>query len=309
VWFPQAVLGNIGVADTKPFTDGAYMAFSTAAEAQAHAKARGMGVILDAAGNVDATQPWGLAGRFLAQRLNPQLTAQRTDGKYCVWFPASQLYSIGVMNTTPFPQGAYLAFNSKAEALAHLKMRGNVGVLVNEKGVADATQLWPKALDEVATNPALQLPPPSGWVSGPTAADASTVAKLGSPTAGSIAIGGITPTKVGADIKTYVATIRPPDMFRFFVGAQINGNWMPIFNVPDLVRLSAAGWTEFTLHLDYSQIDAYLKGVNPSLGVAPNMTGAIGIRFTSGHDTGIPGWSQNVGTEKDALITLPAASA
>jgi hypothetical protein len=39
------------------------------------------------------------------------------------------------------------------------------------------------------------------------------------------------------------------------------------------------------------------------------MSGAVGIRFTSGHDTGIPGWSQNQGTEKDAITTLPAKTA
>jgi hypothetical protein len=100
--------------------------------------------------------------------------------------------------------------------------------------------------------------------------------------------------------------VRPPDSFRFFLGAQINGSWMPIFNVPDLVRLSAPGWQVFTLHVDYAQVDAYLQGVNPALKLTPSMNGAIGIRFTSGHDTGIPSWSQNKGTEKDAVTQLPA---
>jgi hypothetical protein len=306
VWFPQSMLGNVGLRDVTPYKNGAYLAFATAAEAQAHAKARGIGIIFDAAGNADATQTWGQAGLYLAQRLNDKLTAQRTDGKYSVWFPASLMWNIGVTNGAAFPQGAYLAFDSKAEALAHLKQRGNIGVMVNERGVADTTQLWPQALDQVAGNPALQLPPPSGWVEGPVAADAATATRLGDPTAGSVAIGAVTPTRTGADVTAYVATVRPPDMFRFFVGAQINGNWMPIYSVPDLVRLSANGWQQFTLHLDYAAIDTYLKGVNPALGVTPDMSGAIGIRFTSGHDTGIPGWSQNQGTEKDALTKLPA---
>jgi hypothetical protein len=310
VWFPQQYLGSIGVTDAKPYSNGAFLAFATDAEAQAHAKARGVGVVFDASGQADATQPWAYSNQFLAQRLNPQLTPQRTDGKYSLWFPQNTLGNIGVTTPANFPQGAYLAFNSKAEALAHLKMRGsNFGVMVNEKGVLDTTQLWPGALDAAVNNPALQPPPPSGWVGGPAAVDVATATKLGNPTAGSVAIGSITPTKNGADVVAYVATVRPPDSFRFFVGAQINGNWMPIFNIPDLVRLSGAGWNAFTLHLDYAQIDTYLKGVNPSLGVQDNMNGAIGIRFTSGHDTGIPGWSQNQGTEKDAITTLPAKMA
>ncbi len=117
----------------------------------------------------------------------------------------------------------------------------------------------------------------------------------------------MTPTQAGVDIVAYVASIQPPDSFRFFRGGQLSGNWGDlIYGVPDLIRVSQQGWNELTLHVDYSAVDAYLKGVNPALGVTPDMASAVGIRFTSGHDTGIPGWSQNSGTERDALVTLPA---
>ncbi len=76
--------------------------------------------------------------------------------------------------------------------------------------------------------------------------------------------------------------------------------------MPDLISLPTPGWQQFTLHVDYDAVDAYLQSVNPALGVTPNMNSAIGIRFMSGHDTGIPGWSQNQGTERDAPVALPA---
>jgi hypothetical protein len=149
-------------------------------------------------------------------------------------------------------------------------------------------------------------PPPSGWVSPPGPAIPTEAARLGNPTAGSVAITSITPTKTGADVVVHVASIRTPDSFHFFVGGQVNGNWTAIYSIPDLINLATPGWNQFTLHLDYSAIDAYLKGVNPALGLQPDMQSAIGIRFTSGHDTGMPGWSSNTGTERDAFVKLPA---
>jgi hypothetical protein len=307
VWFPQNILGNIGISAPASYPAGAYLAFDSLADATAHAKLRGnMGAILDPDGSYDASQVWAQANAFMAQKLNAQFQPNLVPGKYNVWFPANIFPNVGFTNPGNFNGGAYLAFNSKQEAVDHVKNRANLGVIVDDKGQTAPFQLWPSALQMAASNTTLKPPPPSGWVSGPVPADPATAAKLGNPTAGSVAITGITPTKGGADVTAYVASIRAPDSFKFSVGGQVNGNWMAIFAIPDLMNVAGPGWNQYTIHVDYDAIDAYLKGVNPALGITTDMGAAIGIKFTSGHDTGIPGWSSNTGTERDALTKLPA---
>jgi hypothetical protein len=309
VWFPQQFLSTIGVTTPQSFPGGAYLTFDSLADATAHAKLRGnVGVLLDPDGSIDAAQIWPQAPQFAAQRLNSQLLPKLAAGKWNVWFPQNVFANIGFSGAAGFTNGAYLSFNSRQEALDHARMRGNLGVIVDDKAQTAAVQLWPNALTAAAANAELKPPPPSGWVSAAAAAIPTEATRLGNPTAGSVAITSVTPTKTGADVVVHVASVRPPDSFHFFVGGQVNGNWMPIFSIPDLVNVTAAGWTQYTLHLDYSAIDAYLKGVNPALGVVTDMQSAIGIKFTSGHDTGIPGWSQNQGTERDAPFKLPAKS-
>ena len=309
VWFPADVLWSLGIADVTKLAKGAWLSFATEAEAQEHEKARGFGVVLDAKGAALPKQAWDQAGPYVARLLDGKLTTKREPGKFSVWFPYPYLPTIGVDQTDKMLNGEYLAFDTRDEALAHIRQRGNLGVLVNTKGELDAQQPWTEAVSQAATNPEIVPPPPSGWVSGPWPVDPAVSQKLGAPTAGSVAIESVTATKSGVDIVANVATVVPPDSFHFFIGAQINGNWMPIFNVPDLVNISGPDWHQFTLHVDYGAVDTYLKSVNPSLGLTPDMSGAVGIRFTSGHDTGIPGWSQNQGTEKDAITTLPAKTA
>jgi hypothetical protein len=309
VWFPADQLWSLGITDVSKLPQGAYLSFATEAAAQAHEKARGFGVVLDAKGSALPTQAWDSAGPYVARLLNGKLTRTREPGKFSVWFPYTALPNVGLEAIDKFPAGAYLAFDTRQDALAHIRQRGPLGVLVNDKGVTDSQQPWSEAMAQAMTNPDLLPPPPSGWVSGPWPVDPVVSQQLGAPTAGSVAIESVTATKSGVDIVANVATVVPPDSFHFFIGAQINGNWMPIFNVPDLVNISGPDWHQFTLHVDYAAVDTYLKSVNPALGLTPDMSGAVGIRFTSGHDTGIPGWSQNQGTEKDAITTLPAKTA
>jgi hypothetical protein len=308
VWFPMQYLGSIGVSTPQSFPGGAYLSFNTLAEAQAHAQQRGnVGVLIDPDGSFDAAQVWPAAGQFAAQRLNSQIQPQLTAGKWNVWFPAAIFPNLGFAGGPSFQGGGYLAFNSQQEALDHVKQRGNIGVTVDDQGRIGSTQVWPQAFQYTAQNPNLKPAPPSGWINGPNPADAATIAQLGGPTEGSVAVMSTTPTKTGADVVVHVGwNGNPPPAFHVFIGAQLNGSWLPIYSIPDNNTLPSSGWSQFTLHLDYAAMEAYLKGVNPSLGVQPNMNAAIGITFGNGHRTGMPGWSSNVGTEREAHLQLPA---
>ena len=87
VWFPQQYVPSLGVGNATSYKSGAYLEFASVAEAQAHVKARTFGVVLDASGQPDATQPWGQASQMTAQLMNDKLTATRQAGKHAVWFP------------------------------------------------------------------------------------------------------------------------------------------------------------------------------------------------------------------------------
>ncbi len=142
VWFPQQFLPGIGV-DANAFQSGAYLSFASAAEAQAEVNARGQGVILDAAGALDATQPWGQAASYAAQLANKDLISSPPSGKFAVWFPYSQLTTVGVAPGA-FPTGAWLPFNTEADAQAHVAARGT-GVVLDQAGALSATQPWSSA--------------------------------------------------------------------------------------------------------------------------------------------------------------------
>src|SRR6185436_15558330 len=90
VWFPANYLPSMGVTNATPFqAGGAYLSFPTAVEAQAHVQKRGFGVILNAKGDVDATQPWAQIAQVYNQipGVNARLSASPTPGKYHVWIP------------------------------------------------------------------------------------------------------------------------------------------------------------------------------------------------------------------------------
>ncbi len=145
VWFPAAMLGSLGMTPPKEFqTTGAYLAFDTEAEAQAHVNARTLGVVTDGKGEPLATQPWSWAGIYSSQRLNGQLKDKPVDGQFNVWFPANYVGSLGVANPAAFPNGAWIAFKTEAEAQAHSAAR-TFGVVMDGKGDATAKQTWGQA--------------------------------------------------------------------------------------------------------------------------------------------------------------------
>ncbi len=123
MWFPQQWLANIGVTNAGGFPGGAFLPFATAAEAQAHTRARGVGAILDGNGALDPTQTWPQAGQFAAQLTNKDLTATRKAGEWAVWFPQQFLQQIGVANPQAFMAGAYLSFATQA-GRAQARIRG-----------------------------------------------------------------------------------------------------------------------------------------------------------------------------------------
>lgn len=305
VWFSPSSLRGIGVTTPALYPNGAYLSFSTQEAAVKHVEARTCGVVLDKQGEPAKKQPWHQAAQALPQMRNGNLTAVRTDGKFSVWLPSMLLGSNGVLDSDAFPRGAYLAFETEAEALEHAQQR-QCGVVVTPKGQINQQQSWASFFSYAAANLELKPMAPTGWVSSPRVTSPKVAQTLGAPSAGSVAIGSVKPTAKGADVVVHLATVAPPDGVAFSIGAQLNGNWGVIFNVPDVIRLPNPGWHTFTLHLDYAQIEALLQKAQPGLTLPPDLNAAIGARYATGHNTGIPGWSQNLGTEKDAPLTLPA---
>ncbi len=145
VWFPQNNVRNLGTLPVGGFfSNGAYLPFDTLAEAEAHAKLRGSGVVLDTHGNMAKTQPWGSAKSYAAQLDNTRLTTKPTSGKFNVWTPSNYVSSLGLASPGAFAQGAYLAYDSEADAVARVK-RAGFGVVMNTTGAAAAKQPWDQA--------------------------------------------------------------------------------------------------------------------------------------------------------------------
>ncbi len=136
-WQPSAQINNTG----KQFDQGAYLNFATQAEAQNYARTRGFGVILDGNGAVDAVQPWNQAATFAPQAHNHRLETTRTSGKFEVWFPGTVATSLGVGNPQKFSAGAFLAFDTEAEATIEAQRR-RFGIVLTPTGSYAASQPW-----------------------------------------------------------------------------------------------------------------------------------------------------------------------
>ena len=147
VWFPASHVSALGVANATPFqSGGAYLSYPTLAEAVEHVKQRTYGLVLNPKGDVAANQPWALSSTSYNELpgVNARLSAKPTAGKHHVWFPTGYLSSISVQNTGQYPSGAWLAFDSSADAQVEATRR-QMGVVVDPKGKAEAKQPWPNA--------------------------------------------------------------------------------------------------------------------------------------------------------------------
>lgn len=141
---------------------------------------------------------------------------------------------------------------------------------------------------------------PTNWFVGPTATDPTTAASLGSPTTGSISVGTVTPTPYGCDMVVHLGTTQASDSVRLSLCAQVNGNWSPVFVVPQNVSLPSPGWSTITLQVNYAAVEQYLQTANITVGVAGLGPGALLAEFPStNHNTGMPGTSANSGTDRD----------
>lgn len=150
-------------------TQGAFVSFDSAAEAQASVRANQMGIVLNPAGQLDpALQVWSMWSNYRphfppvpvvlnpsggtpvasspgAAGINtsptpPAPTQQMTPGKENVWLPPQ----IMGLSAPSFPAGAYLAFDTAAEAQAYATARG--AVMVDAQGNMSTVQPWPYAV-------------------------------------------------------------------------------------------------------------------------------------------------------------------
>jgi hypothetical protein len=146
------------------------------------------------------------------------------------------------------------------------------------------------------------VPPASswGWLSPVTAA----VSNPGNVTSGSLRLVSAATGPKGADVSLNVISMRGNDTVRFSIGAQVNGNWTPLYNIAAQATLTP-GWQTLTLHVNYEEVNAYLKSVNPALALQPGQQVAIGATFSTGHNTGMPGWTSNNGSEQNIFVALP----
>jgi hypothetical protein len=154
----------------------------------------------------------------------------------------------------------------------------------------------------VPVPPPTAVPPATGWnwltPAGPAAPGLPNV------TSGSLRLGTVAQAAKGADVGINVISMRGNDTVKFTIAAQINGNWTPIYNIATPATLTP-GWQSVTLHVNYDEINSYLHTVNPALNIAAGTKVAVGATFSTGHNTGMPGWTSNNGSEQDVYVTLP----
>ena len=131
--------------NTGQYPNGGWLAFDSSADAQVEATRRQVGVVVDANGRAEAKQPWSSAHQMGAQLENPRFTTQVTPGKHNVWFPPDYASSTGSTDPKFTNGGAFLAFDSAADAQEHVKARGGWGVILDPASKLDATQPWKEA--------------------------------------------------------------------------------------------------------------------------------------------------------------------
>ncbi len=151
-----------------------------------------------------------------------------------------------------------------------------------------------------AFRPGVQPASTWGWLSPVTAATTNP----GNVTSGSLRLVSAGTGPKGADVQLNVTSMRGNDTVRFSIGAQVNGNWVALYNIATQAALTP-GWQTVTLHVNYEEVNAYLKSVNPALALQPGQQVAIGATFSTGHNTGMPGWTSNNGSEQNIFVTLP----
>ncbi|MGQ0506172.1 MAG: hypothetical protein ACT4TC_12735 [Myxococcaceae bacterium] len=277
VWFPGNYLTSIGINNPAAFPNGAYLPLSTVQEAIDHAKARGMGVVLDSQGKPDATQPWSYAKTAILQLTNAQLTPSITANKYNVWFPQQWLSTIGVTDYTKFPLGAYLPFNSLQEAQDHVTQRA-VGVIYDTAGKYDVNgQKW----DQAATYgppPALTWPPPT-----PTNPD--------QPYSGGVAdilkIYGQA-KQGGCQIAIRTHGMQMNETMQYELFANVGGSEMKIKNLGSSSMAPTGYVHDAIFDLDYTELSNTLSLIAPGTTVGPDTPLAVRVAWpASGHDQGV----------------------
>jgi hypothetical protein len=151
--------------------------------------------------------------------------------------------------------------------------------------------------------PVVSAVPPSSswnWLSGPVGPPAG----LPVVRSGSLRLGTVAAAAKGADVQIHLTSARGNETAKFSIGAQVNGNWYPLYNIQAPATATAA-WQTFTLHLNYEEINTFLHTVNPSLNLDAGKQIAIGATFNGRHNTGMPGWTSNNGSEENIFVTLP----
>lgn len=270
VWFPPAAFAYIGLGNAG-FPNGAYLPFDSAADAQAHVRSRGsVGVILDTQGGLDPAQIWPSANTYGTQLYNAKLEKTRPDGMFSVWFPQSILTSIGIGDISPFPQGAYLRFNTLQEAQDHAKLR-NMGVVYDPAGKYDPqAQVWGGVS---AYAPAVWPPPPP----------VNDQAPIG--TADIIGMyGEATPTGAKIVVRTHNQQMNETLSYELFV--VINGSDMKVLDLGKRSMTPGSYVLDAPFDIDYAQLTNIVSAVQPGVAVSRGTPLAVRVRWPSGHDQG-----------------------